>query len=396
MQQLDTRLDPTWDQNKRRPDHDLLESLIGTAALSTSTRSGIVRRAVGYVQAVRSGARPGLMEAFLAEYGLSSDEGVALMCLAEALLRIPDARTIDALIDDKIAGSDWSEHLGQSGSLLVNSSTLGLLLAGQVLNTRADDGGHSVADTLQGLARRMGTPAIRAAVSTVIKQMGRQFVLGETIQAAMARAAREEAQGFTFSYDMLGEAALTAADADRFRLAYQDAIAAIAARCTAAAVADNPGISIKLSALHPRYEVAQADRVLAELVPVVVDLARRAATAGMGLNIDAEEADRLGLSLAVIEAALSDPSLSGWDGFGVVVQGYGRRAGEVIDGLYAMADALDRRLMVRLVKGAYWDTEIKHAQVEGLDGYPVFTQKPASDVSYIALSRKLLLSLIHI
>ena len=151
MQQLDTRLDPTWDQNKRRPDHDLLESLIGTAALSTSARSGIVRRAVGYVQAVRSGARPGLMEAFLAEYGLSSDEGVALMCLAEALLRIPDARTIDALIDDKIAGSDWSEHLGQSGSLLVNSSTLGLLLAGQVLNTRADDGGHSVADTLQGL-----------------------------------------------------------------------------------------------------------------------------------------------------------------------------------------------------------------------------------------------------
>ena len=390
MQQLDTRLDPTWDQNKRRPDHDLLESLIGTAALSTSARSGIVRRAVGYVQAVRSGARPGLMEAFLAEYGLSSDEGVALMCLAEALLRIPDARTIDALIDDKIAGSDWSEHLGQSGSLLVNSSTLGLLLAGQVLNTRADDGGHSVADTLQGLARRMGTPAIRAAVSTVIKQMGRQFVLGETIQAAMTRAAREEAQGFTFSYDMLGEAALTAADADRFRLAYQDAIAAIAARSTAAAVADNPGISIKLSALHPRYEVAQADRVLAELVPVVVDLAQRAATAGMGLNIDAEEADRLGLSLAVIEAALSDPSLSGWDGFGVVVQGYGRRAGEVIDGLYAMADALDRRLMVRLVKGAYWDTEIKHAQVEGLDGYPVFTQKPASDVSYIALSRKLL------
>ncbi|MEC7141620.1 MAG: proline dehydrogenase family protein, partial [Pseudomonadota bacterium] len=356
------------------------------------------RRAVGYVQAVRSGARPGLMEAFLAEYGLSSEEGVALMCLAEALLRIPDARTIDALIDDKIAGSDWSVHLGQSGSLLVNSSTLGLLLAGQVLNTKAaggvNGGAHGgatgVADTLQGLARRMGTPAIRAAVSAVIKQMGRQFVLGETIQAAMARAVREEAQGFTFSYDMLGEAALTAADADRFRTAYQHAIAAIAARCTAGAVADNPGISIKLSALHPRYEVAQADRVLAELVPVVVDLARRAAAAGMGLNIDAEEADRLGMSLAVIRAVLADPALSGWDGFGVVVQGYGRRAGDVIDGLYAMAVALDRRLMVRLVKGAYWDTEIKHAQVEGLDGYPVFTQKPASDVSFIALSRRLL------
>ena len=390
MQRHDTRLDPTWDLNKRRNDPDLLESLIGTADLSPAARAAIVRRAVGYVQAVRSGARPGLMEAFLAEYGLSSDEGVALMCLAEALLRIPDARTIDALIEDKIAGSDWSEHLGQSGSLLVNSSTLGLLLAGQVLSARTNSGADAVADTLQGLARRMGTPAIRAAVSTVIKQMGRQFVLGESIQAAMARAAREEAQGFTFSYDMLGEAALTAADADRFRTAYQHAIAAIAARCTAGAVADNPGISIKLSALHPRYEVAQADRVLAELVPVVVDLARRAAAAGMGLNIDAEEADRLGLSLAVIRAVLADPALSGWDGFGVVVQGYGRRAGDVIDGLYAMAVALDRRLMVRLVKGAYWDTEIKHAQVEGLDGYPVFTQKPASDVSFIALSRRLL------
>ena len=390
MQRHDTRLDPTWDLNKRRNDPDLLESLIGTADLSPAARAAIVRRAVGYVQAVRSGVRPGLMEAFLAEYGLSSDEGVALMCLAEALLRIPDARTIDALIDDKIAGSDWSEHLGQSGSLLVNSSTLGLLLAGQVLSARTNSGADAVADTLQGLARRMGTPAIRAAVSTVIKQMGRQFVLGESIQAAIARAAREEAQGFTFSYDMLGEAALTAADADRFRTAYQHAIAAIAVRCTAGAVADNPGISIKLSALHPRYEVAQADRVLAELVPVVVDLARRTAAAGMGLNIDAEEADRLGLSLAVIRAALADPALSGWDGFGVVVQCYGRRAGDVIDGLYAMARALDRRLMVRLVKGAYWDTEIKHAQVEGLDGYPVFTQKPASDVSFIALSRRLL------
>ena len=390
MQRHDTRLDPTWDLNKRRNDPDLLENLIGTADLSTAARAAIVRRAVGYVQVVRSEARPGLMEAFLAEFGLSSDEGVALMCLAEALLRIPDPRTIDALIDDKIAGSDWSEHLGQSGSLLVNSSTLGLLLAGQVLSARTDGGADAVADTLQGLARRMGTPAIRAALSTVIKQMGRQFVLGESIQAAMARAAREEAQGFTFSYDMLGEAALTAADADRFRTAYQHAIAAIAARCEASAVADNPGISIKLSALHPRYEVAQVDRVLAELVPVVVDLARRAAAAGIGLNIDAEEADRLGLSMAVIRTVLVDPALSGWDGFGVVVQGYGRRAGDVIEGLYAMAGTLDRRLMVRLVKGAYWDTEIKHAQVEGLEGYPVFTQKAASDVSFIALSRRLL------
>ena len=382
MEYLDLRLD----QNKRRPDYDLLASLVQDADLSDASRQTIVKRATGYVQAVRCGAKPGLMEAFLAEYGLSSDEGVALMCLAEALLRIPDARTIDALIDDKIAGSDWSEHIGQSSSLLVNSSTLGLLVAGQVLGS----GSKRVADTIQRLARRMGTPAIRAAVSAVIKQMGGQFVLGETIEAAMARATRDESKGFTFSYDMLGEAALSVADASRFRTAYQDAIAAIGRQCRAAHVADNPGISIKLSALHPRYEVAQVDRVMAELVPVVADLARRAAAAGMGLNIDAEEADRLNLSMAVIRAVLNDPELRGWDGFGVVVQGYGRRAGDVIDRLYALAGELDQRLMVRLVKGAYWDAEIKHAQIEGLDGYPVLTQKSAADVSFIALSRKLL------
>ena len=382
MEYIDLRLD----QNKRRPDYDLLASLVQDADLSDASRQTIVKRATGYVQAVRCGAKPGLMEAFLAEYGLSSDEGVALMCLAEALLRIPDARTIDALIDDKIAGSDWSEHIGQSSSLLVNSSTLGLLVAGQVLGS----GSKRVADTIQRLARRMGTPPIRAAVSAVIKQMGGQFVLGETIEAAMARATRDESKGFTFSYDMLGEAALSAANASRFRTAYQDAIAAIGRQCRAAHVADNPGISIKLSALHPRYEVAQVDRVMAELVPVVADLARRAATAGMGLNIDAEEADRLNLSMAVIRAVLNDPELRGWDGFGVVVQSYGRRAGDVIDRLYALAGELDQRLMIRLVKGAYWDVEIKHAQIEGLDGYPVLTQKSAADVSFIALSRKLL------
>lgn len=382
MEYLDLRLD----QNKRRPDYDLLASLVQDADLSDASRQTIVKRATGYVQAVRCGAKPGLMEAFLAEYGLSSDEGVALMCLAEALLRIPDARTIDALIDDKIAGLDWSEHIGQSGSLLVNSSTLGLLVAGQVLGS----GSKRVADTIQRLARRMGTPAIRAAVSAVIKQMGGQFVLGETIEAAMARATREESKGFTFSYDMLGEAALSAADASRFRTAYQDAIAAIGRQCRSAHVADNPGISIKLSALHPRYEVAQVDRVMAELVPVVADLARRAAAAGMGLNIDAEEADRLNLSMAVIRAVINDLELRGWDGFGVVVQGYGRRAADVIDRLYAVAGELDQRLMVRLVKGAYWDAEIKHTQIEGLDGYPVLTQKSAADVSFIALSRKLL------
>ena len=385
-------LDSTWDRNKRRSDHDLIQKLIEMSNLSASNRADIKARAARYVRAVRSEARPSLMEAFLSEYGLSSDEGVALMCLAEAILRIPDARTLDALIDDKIAGANWSEHLNQSSSALVNSSTLGLLLSKRVLGK----GGAGVAEALQGAVRRMGTPAIRAAVKAVIRQMGHQFVLAETIDSAVVRSAREEKHGFAYSYDMLGEAALTAADAHRFRCQYQRAIDTIAQKPKqkqnqkSGGVKDNPGISIKLSALHPRYEVAQSDRVLRELVPVVTDLAQRAARANMGMNIDAEEADRLGLSMAVIREVLADPTLRGWDGFGVVVQAYSRRAGDVIDGLYELSEQLDQRLMVRLVKGAYWDSEIKQAQVEGLEGYPVLTQKSASDVSFIAHSRKLL------
>lgn len=383
-------LDVIWDRNKRQNDHDLIQKLIETSNLSMRARADIKARAAGYVEALRAEARPSLMEAFLAEYGLSSDEGVALMCLAEAILRIPDARTLDALIDDKIARANWSEHLNQSSSVLVNSSTLGLLLSKQVLGTD----GAGIAEVWQGLVRRVGTPAVRAAVKAVIRQMGHQFVLAETIDAAIRRSTRDDKQGFSYSYDMLGEAALTAEDAHRFRFQYQYAIDTIAQKQKlkqwTGDVKDNPGVSIKLSALHPRYEVAQSDRVLRELVPTVADLARRAARANLGINIDAEEADRLGLSMAVIREVLDDPALRGWDGFGVVVQAYSRRAGDVIDGLYALSRQLDQRLMVRLVKGAYWDTEIKQAQVEGLPGYPVFTQKSATDVSFIAHSRKLL------
>ncbi|MGB1160145.1 MAG: bifunctional proline dehydrogenase/L-glutamate gamma-semialdehyde dehydrogenase PutA [Alphaproteobacteria bacterium] len=379
-------LDLTWDHNKRRSDHDLIPKLVEAANLSDATRADIKARAIGYVQAVRKEARPGLMEAFLSEYGLSSDEGVALMCLAEAILRIPDARTIDALIDDKIAGANWSEHLNQSGSALVNSSTIGLLLTQQVLGSS----GEGAAEVLQAMVRRMGTPAIRTAVKAVIRQMGRQFVLAETIDAALDQAMRKEKRGVTYSYDMLGEAALTAADALRFQNQYQNAINTIARTPMLGGIKDNPGISIKLSALHPRYEVAQSERVLAELVPRVRDLAHRAAQANMGMNIDAEEADRLGLSMAVIREVLADPSLRGWDGFGIVVQAYSRRAGEIIDGLYQLSKDLDQRLMVRLVKGAYWDSEIKQAQVDGLSGYPVLTHKSASDVSFISLANRLL------
>ncbi|MDF1871820.1 bifunctional proline dehydrogenase/L-glutamate gamma-semialdehyde dehydrogenase PutA [Vannielia sp.] len=380
-------LDPKWDAGKRRDEAELLAALQAEAALTGDDRSQIVATAADLVRRIRTEARPSLMDVFLGEYGLSTEEGVALMCLAEALLRVPDATTMDALIEDKIAPSNWSAHLGHSASPLVNASTWGLLLTGKVLAPEAT----GVAGTLKRLVRRLGEPVIRTAVSRSMREMGRQFVLGQTIQEAMERAARnKETEGFTYSYDMLGEAAMTAPDAARYAASYEAAIGAIASGCNSADVAENPGISVKLSALHPRYEVAKTERVMAELVPVLSRLCRRAAEAGMGLNVDAEEADRLGLSLAVMEAALDDPSLAGWDGFGVVVQAYGRRAGEVIDGIQTLAKRRGQRIMLRLVKGAYWDSEIKRAQVEGLVDFPVFTRKPASDVSYIALARRLL------
>jgi RHH-type proline utilization regulon transcriptional repressor/proline dehydrogenase/delta 1-pyrroline-5-carboxylate dehydrogenase len=374
------------DAQTLQPEAPLLHRLIAEAALDAPTRARIAARGADLVRAIRADARPGLMEVFLAEYGLSTDEGIALMCLAEALLRVPDAETMDALIEDKIAPSDWGRHLGQSASSLVNASTWALMLTGRVLDPRAP----GMAGHLRAAIRRLGEPVIRKAVGRAMKEMGRQFVLGETIGAAMERAAKREAQGYSYSYDMLGEAARTAADARRYEAAYAAAITALSARCKPGALRDNPGISVKLSALHPRYEVAQEARVMAELVPVVTRLARIAAAADMSFTIDAEEADRLTLSLRVIEAVLACPDLTGWDGFAVVVQAYGRRAGAVIDWLHALAARLDRRIMLRLVKGAYWDAEIKRAQVLGLADFPVFTRKQATDVSYIALARKLL------
>jgi len=368
------------------PEAPLVARLVAGAALSADDRARISAAGADLVRRIRSSVRPGLMEVFLAEYGLSTDEGIALMCLAEALLRVPDAETMDALIEDKIAPSDWGRHLGRSSSSLVNASTWALMLTGKVL----DDREPGVVGHLRAAVKRLGEPVIRTAVARAMKEMGRQFVLGETIDSAMRRATELEAKGYTYSYDMLGEAARTEADARRYHLAYSRAITAIANACTSTDIRRNPGISVKLSALHPRYEVAKRDRVMAELVPRVRALAGLARAAGLGFNIDAEEADRLALSLEVIEAVLSDPPLAGWDGFGVVVQAYGRRAGAVIDWLHALAVRLDRRIMVRLVKGAYWDAEVKRAQVLGLADFPVFTRKEATDVSYIANARKLL------
>ncbi|WP_299772684.1 bifunctional proline dehydrogenase/L-glutamate gamma-semialdehyde dehydrogenase PutA [uncultured Tateyamaria sp.] len=364
----------------------VLADLIQTANLSAMDRNAICERAAHLVTAIRTQAAPGLMETFLAEYGLSTDEGIALMCLAEALLRVPDADTIDALIEDKIAPSNWGKHLGHSTSSLVNASTWALMLTGRVL----DDDQPGPIGHLRGAIKRLGEPVIRAAVSRAMKEMGRQFVLGESIDSAMERAAGMEAKGFTYSYDMLGEAAMTDADARRYHLSYSRAISAIARACTSVDIRENPGISVKLSALHPRYERAQEAAVMRDLVPRLRSLALLAASAGMGLNVDAEEADRLSLSLQVIDAVLREKALAGWDGFGIVVQAYGPRAGTAIDAIHDMAARYDRKVMVRLVKGAYWDTEIKRAQVEGVAGFPVFTRKAATDVSYISNARKLL------
>ena len=374
------------DQNSLRDEAALVAELIQEAGLDPAARARITAAGADLVRRIRGSAKPGLMEVFLAEYGLSTDEGVALMCLAEALLRVPDAETMDALIEDKIAPSDWGRHLGKSASSLVNASTWALMLTGKVLEDR-DQG---VVGHLRAAVKRLGEPVIRTAVTRAMKEMGRNFVLGETIDLALKRARDLEAKGYTYSYDMLGEAARTEADARRYHLAYGAAITSIARAATTGDIRSNPGISVKLSALHPRYEVAKRGRVMEELVPRVRALAGLAKAAGLGFNIDAEEADRLALSLEVIESVLSDPALRGWNGFGVVVQSYGRRAGAVIDWLYALSVKLDRKIMVRLVKGAYWDAEVKRAQVLGLTSFPVFTRKQSTDVSYIANARKLL------
>ncbi|MEM1163057.1 MAG: bifunctional proline dehydrogenase/L-glutamate gamma-semialdehyde dehydrogenase PutA, partial [Pseudomonadota bacterium] len=296
-----------------------------------------------------------------------------------------DAETMDDLIRDKIAPHDWGRHLGGS-SMMVNASTWALMLTGRVV----DEPEPGIVGTLQSVVRRLGEPVVRLAVARAMREMGAQFVLGRDIAEAVSRGDPMVQKGYTYSYDMLGEAARTERDAQRYWGAYAQAIASLARRSNHAVVADNPGISVKLSALHPRYEATQGARVVDEVAARLGSLARDAAAAGMGLNVDAEEADRLDLSLDVIERVLADPALAGWDGFGVVVQAYGPRALPVIDWLADLGERLDRRLMVRLVKGAYWDTEIKQAQVLGLDGFPVFTRKAHTDVSWIACARRLL------
>ncbi|MEP6344161.1 MAG: bifunctional proline dehydrogenase/L-glutamate gamma-semialdehyde dehydrogenase PutA [Maricaulaceae bacterium] len=368
-------------------DQAVIQALIDKSKINETEREAFSKRAVKMVNDIRADDKPGIMEQFLGEYGLSTDEGVALMCLAEALLRVPDSETIDDLIHDKIAPSSWGQHLGKSSSSLVNASTWGLMLTGKVLDSDKTIG---LASVLHGTVKRLGEPIIRAAVSRAMKEMGNQFVLGETIQEAVRRGQKKQLQGFTYSYDMLGEAALTSKDAKRFYDAYSKSIDYLSTTIRSQDIRTNPGVSIKLSALHPRYELGQKDRVMTELTARVLSLAVKAKKANMGLNIDAEEMDRLDLSLDVIETVLRDDSLAGWDGFGVVVQAYSKRASAVIEWLYELSKTLNRKIMVRLVKGAYWDTEIKRAQVEGISGFPVYSYKSATDVSYICCAKKLL------
>jgi len=366
-----------------------VKALIKDLPLTEERRVEISREAADTVRKIRSDHTPGIMEKFLAEYGLNTDEGVALMCLAEAYLRTPDAETLDALISDKIGEGDWTRHLGKAQSSLVNASTWALMLTGKVFRSipaKAND----LASVMHSMVQRLGEPVARTAVGEAMKILGAQFVLGRDIGEALKNAGPEMAEGYLHSFDMLGEAARTANDARRYFLSYSDAISEIAKHAKKSDPHQNPGISVKLSALHPRYETVNRERVMSELVPRVTALALHAKAGNIPLAIDAEEADRLDLSLDVIEAVLGNSDLKGWSGFGVVVQAYSKRCGSVLDWLYGITEKLDRKISVRLVKGAYWDAEIKNAQVLGLEGYPVFTRKEATDISYLANAAKLL------
>jgi RHH-type transcriptional regulator, proline utilization regulon repressor / proline dehydrogenase / delta 1-pyrroline-5-carboxylate dehydrogenase len=371
----------------RREETACVLALLEAASLSPDQREQARSVARDLVLAVRGRDRRGGMESLVQEYSLSSQEGVALMCLAEALLRIPDDGTRDALIRDKISGGEWQSHLGGGRSLFLNAATWGLVLTRRIVSTVDDDG---LSAALTRLLRRAGEPVIRSGIEVAMRLMGEQFVMGETIAEALKRAREKEARGFRYSYDMLGEAAATAEDARRYHADYMRAIHAIGMTARDRGVYEGAGISIKLSALHPRYSRGQLDRVMGELLPRVRDLALQACRFGIGFNIDAEEADRLEVSLDLFEALALDPELEGWDGLGFVVQAYGKRCPFVIDWLADLARRSKRRIMVRLVKGAYWDAEIKRAQVEGLADYPVYTRKVHSDLAYVACARKLL------
>jgi RHH-type proline utilization regulon transcriptional repressor/proline dehydrogenase/delta 1-pyrroline-5-carboxylate dehydrogenase len=379
------RITAAWLRDETEAVLDLLDQ----ASLPSEEREQVVDRAAALVTRVRARAKDqSVVESFMRQYDLSSEEGVLLMCVAEALLRIPDSRTADMLIRDKLGDANWRKHLGRSESLLVNASTWGLLLTGQLVNL-ADSTRNDFTGALRRLVARIGEPTIRVAVRQAMRIMGHQFVMGQTIDEALDRSVKKENAAYRYSFDMLGEAALTAADAERYQQAYRDAIAALGRRGPFASHTEAPSISVKLSALFPRYELAQRERARKALVEKLLELAQLSMKAGIALSVDAEEADRLELSLDIIGEVFAHPSLEGWNGLGIVVQAYAKRTPFVIDWVVEMALAHNRRWYVRLVKGAYWDAEVKKAQEQGLSGYPVYTRKPNTDVSYLACARRL-------
>lgn len=376
-------------RNYRRDENALVEELLKKAQLDERATGRIHDHARKLVEVVRKDRRnQGGIDAFMQQYDLSTQEGLVLMCLAEALLRIPDKETADALIEDKLSGTHWEKYLGESDSLFVNASTFGLMITGKILEEEENPQGKAKS-IWHNLIKRSGEPVIRQAMRQAMRIMGFQFVLGRSINEALKRAGEGAKKGYRYSFDMLGEAARTKEDAQRYFKAYQSAIAALAHDQKGRGPIEENGISVKLSALHPRYEFSKRRRVLDELAPMVLELAKQAKAANIGFTIDAEEAARLELSLEVIEAVFLDPALNGWDGFGVVVQAYQKRALDVIEMLAGLTRKSGQKMMIRLVKGAYWDSEIKLSQELGLSGYPVFTRKASSDVSFQACAKRL-------
>ena len=372
-----------------------LVSLLNTARFNLADNAAVTATARSLVEAVRSRRREGSgisvgMQSFLTQYDLSTQEGVLLMCVAEALLRIPDAATADKLIKDKFSQGDWHKHLGASDSMLVNAGTWGMMLTGKLVSVEPG----SVADVggwLTRLAARAGEPIVRSSLRQGMRLMAEQFVMGRNIGDALKRSVSDEQQNYRHSFDMLGEAAMTAEDAERYFQSYQDAIKAISSYVKPGqSVFEAPGISVKLSALHPRYELAHRDRVMAEMLPKVMKLAEMARDGGIGMTLDAEETERLEISLELFAAIYGDERFNGYEGLGLAVQAYQKRASHVIDWLIALAAKHKRRIMTRLVKGAYWDTEIKRAQMQGFPDYPVFTRKVNTDVSYLACAAKMM------
>ena len=369
----------------RRDETEAVQWLLAQGASANADAYMLAHRLVSSVRDKRT--RSSGVDALMHEFSLSSEEGVALMCLAEALLRIPDSETADRLIADKISRGDWKKHLGESPSLFVNAATWGLLITGKLVSTNSE---KNLGSALTRLIAKGGEPLIRKGVDMAMRMLGNQFVTGQTIEEALKNSRENETRGYRYSYDMLGEAALTESDAKNYYASYETAIHAIGKASNGRGIKDGPGISIKLSALHPRYSRAQYARVMGELLPRVRSLVLLAKQYNIGINIDAEEADRLEISLDMLESLAFDPELAGFEGIGLVVQAYQKRCPFVIDFVVDLAKRSGRKFMVRLVKGAYWDAEIKRAQVEGMPGYPVYTRKVYTDVSYLTCARKLL------